>query len=84
MKLRTNMRHIGPFGDVPLCCAAGRCGETAKQGDENNQGDKNTAVSKESTESKFRLKPGAQQKVCLTCHAEFEDKLKKPFGPHAL
>jgi len=30
-------------------------------------------------ETQFRLKPGAQQKVCLTCHADFEDRLKKPF-----
>src|SRR5512135_57958 len=35
--------------------------------------------SKESKESKFKLKPGAQQKVCLTCHPTFEELLKKPF-----
>jgi len=33
----------------------------------------------ENIESKFNLKPGAQQKVCLTCHADFEEKLKKAF-----
>jgi len=27
----------------------------------------------------FRLKPDARLKICLTCHADFEDKLKKPF-----
>ena len=29
-------------------------------------------------ENKFRLKPGAQGKNCLTCHVEFQDKLKLP------
>lgn len=28
---------------------------------------------------KFHLKPGARGKVCLTCHADFEDTLKLPF-----
>src|SRR5574337_78146 len=32
----------------------------------------------ESIESKFRLKPGAELKLCLTCHPQFEDLLKKP------
>jgi len=27
----------------------------------------------------FRLKPGAKGKVCLTCHADFEETLKLPF-----
>lgn len=36
-------------------------------------------TSKESKETQFRLKPGAQLKVCLGCHSDFEDKLKKPF-----
>lgn len=27
----------------------------------------------------FRLKPGAQGKNCLTCHVDFQDKLKQPF-----
>jgi len=36
-----------------------------------------TKTSKESIESKFRLKPGAQQKICLTCHSQFEELLKK-------
>ena len=35
-----------------------------------------TAVSAQ--ENKFRLKPGAQGKNCLTCHVTFEDKLKQP------
>jgi DmsE family decaheme c-type cytochrome len=30
-------------------------------------------------DAKFRLKPGARQKVCLTCHADFEERLKKAF-----
>lgn len=41
--------------------------------------DKAPKASAESTEKKFNLKPGAQQKVCLTCHADFQDKLKKQF-----
>jgi DmsE family decaheme c-type cytochrome len=40
---------------------------------------KGSKESKESKDSKFRLKPGAQQKICLTCHADFEEKLKKKF-----
>jgi DmsE family decaheme c-type cytochrome len=35
-------------------------------------------ASTESIESKFNLKAGAAQKVCLTCHSQFEDLLKKP------
>ncbi len=38
-----------------------------------------TAKAAQSIESKFHLKPGAQQKVCLTCHADFEEKLKKAY-----
>lgn len=34
-------------------------------------------ASTESLESKFRLKPGAELKICLTCHPQFEDLLKK-------
>ena len=30
-------------------------------------------------QNKFRLKPGAAGKVCLDCHTEFGDKLKKKF-----
>ena len=30
-------------------------------------------------DNKFRLKPDARFKLCLTCHADFQDKLKKPF-----
>lgn len=33
----------------------------------------------ESKETQFRLKPGAKLQVCLTCHANFTDKLKKPY-----
>ena len=32
-----------------------------------------------SQDNPFRLKPDARLKICLTCHADFEDKLKKPF-----
>jgi len=27
----------------------------------------------------FKLKPGAEGKICLTCHVQFEEKLKDPF-----
>jgi len=30
-------------------------------------------------DNKFRLKPDARFKLCLTCHADFQDKMKKPF-----
>ena len=30
-------------------------------------------------ENKFKLKPGAQGKICLACHVEFQKKLKSPF-----
>ena len=30
-------------------------------------------------QNKFRLKPGAAGKVCLDCHTEFGDKLKRKF-----
>jgi DmsE family decaheme c-type cytochrome len=33
----------------------------------------------ESKEKQFHLKPGAEQKVCITCHPAFEDILKKKF-----
>ena len=36
-------------------------------------------TSTESKEKKFHLKPGAEQKVCLTCHPQFEELLKKKF-----
>jgi predicted CXXCH cytochrome family protein len=29
-------------------------------------------------EDKFKLKPGAKGKICLTCHVAFQDKLKEP------
>lgn len=34
---------------------------------------------KESSENRFRLKPDGRRKVCLTCHADFEDTLKRAF-----
>jgi len=40
---------------------------------------KATKTSTESDETKFNLKPGAEQKVCLTCHPAFEDVLKKQY-----
>lgn len=30
-------------------------------------------------DNKFRLKPGAAGKLCLSCHTEFEEKLKRKF-----
>jgi DmsE family decaheme c-type cytochrome len=33
----------------------------------------------ENRDAQFRLKPGAKLKACLTCHADFEEKLKKQF-----
>src|SRR5512141_2545766 len=37
------------------------------------------AVASSNAQDKFRLKPGAQGKVCLNCHEGFKDKLKLPF-----
>ena len=37
------------------------------------------AVSSSHAQDKFRLKPGAKGKVCLTCHETFKEKLKLPF-----
>src|SRR3972149_2536231 len=37
------------------------------------------AVSSSHAQEKFRLKPGAKGKVCLTCHESFKEKLKLPF-----
>ena len=31
------------------------------------------------TLDKFRLKPGAKGKICLSCHEDFKEKLKRPF-----
>jgi DmsE family decaheme c-type cytochrome len=62
-----------------LCLAPQADAETAKKATKTTKATKTQQVSKESTESKFRLKPDARQKVCLTCHADFEGKLKKPF-----
>jgi len=36
-------------------------------------------VSSASTQDKFRLKPGAKGKICLSCHEDFKEKLKRPF-----
>lgn len=33
----------------------------------------------EAQQNKFRLKPGAQGKICLNCHTAFQEKLKRPF-----
>ena len=30
-------------------------------------------------QNKFKLKPGAQGKLCLECHDAFKEKLKNPF-----
>ncbi len=30
-------------------------------------------------QNKFKLKPGGQGKICLTCHVTFTEKLKQPF-----
>ena len=32
-----------------------------------------------SGEDKFKLKAGARGKICLTCHATFEEKMKQPY-----
>ncbi len=37
------------------------------------------AVSIAHGQDKFRLKPGAKGKVCLSCHEAFKEKLKSPF-----
>src|SRR5512143_1028163 len=31
------------------------------------------------SQNKFKLKPGAQGKLCLECHDAFKEKLKNPF-----
>src|SRR3990172_10560015 len=38
-----------------------------------------TLISSASGQDKFRLKPGAKGKLCLSCHEEFKEKLKRPF-----
>jgi DmsE family decaheme c-type cytochrome len=38
-----------------------------------------TGAHAETRQNKFRLKPGGQGKICVTCHVNFEDKLKQPF-----
>jgi predicted CXXCH cytochrome family protein len=37
------------------------------------------AITPASAQEKFKLKPGAKGKVCLSCHVTFEEKLKSPF-----
>jgi predicted CXXCH cytochrome family protein len=32
-----------------------------------------------SAQDKFKLKPGAKGKICLTCHQDFREKMKRPF-----
>ena len=36
-------------------------------------------VMRSDAQNKFKLKPGAQGKICLGCHAGFADKLKSAF-----
>ena len=35
-------------------------------------------------EGKFKLKPGAKGKLCLSCHNAFSDKMKLKAYPHAI
>src|SRR5262245_17703522 len=37
------------------------------------------APSQSQDETKFHLKPGAAGKVCLDCHSDFQDVIKRPF-----
>jgi len=37
------------------------------------------AVTTATAQDKFKLKPNAKGKVCLSCHATFQEKLKSPF-----
>ena len=37
------------------------------------------ALSPAERAAKFKLQPGAEGKLCLDCHADFQKKLKKPF-----
>ena len=81
MNLRTKA-VIAVLSVMCLCLAPQADAETAKKAAKTTKAtktQKDSKESKESKESKFRLKPGAQQKVCLTCHADFEARLKKPF-----
>ncbi|MBI4791494.1 MAG: cytochrome c3 family protein [Deltaproteobacteria bacterium] len=38
-----------------------------------------SAASPVRAEGKFKLQPGAHGKICLTCHVEFSEKMKKKF-----
>lgn len=38
----------------------------------------NPAAAQDKQDNKFRLKPGARGKNCLTCHVNFQDKIKMP------
>lgn len=69
MKLRASA-VIAVLSTICLCFAPQADAAKAK---------KATKTSTESKETRFRLKPGAEQKVCLTCHPAFEALLKKPF-----
>ena len=55
------------IGPIPRAdAAAAKSTEAAKPGTGNK-------------EKQFHLKPGAEQKVCLTCHPAFEDVLKRKY-----
>ncbi len=72
MKIRTTVIMLA----VAALAAAAPSVEAAKSG----QAAKTAKTKTESTQSaqnKFRLKPGAERKLCLTCHPQFEDLLKK-------
>jgi DmsE family decaheme c-type cytochrome len=75
MKLRTAIILV--LSAVFLCLAPQA--DAAKARKETKATKATKATKGVDKETKFRLKPGAQQKVCLTCHADFENKLKKPF-----
>lgn len=38
-----------------------------------------TGANADAQQNKFKLKPGAQGKICFTCHVNFQEKLKQPF-----
>ncbi len=38
-----------------------------------------TAISAQDNDLKFKLKPGASGKLCLNCHVDLQDTVKKPF-----
>ncbi len=69
--------RIGIFVLAVAACtlAAGAQSHAAKS----NKGTPAAARTAGGSDNKFHLKPDAREKVCLTCHADFEDKLKKAF-----